>query len=179
MGIPYGYCHCGCGQKTNVIPMTSHKRGRIAGEPNRFISQHHMRIMEPEYVVEDRGYKTPCWIWQRSLTDGGYGGVRRKGESTKAHVMYYENKYGPVPDGLVLDHLCRVRACINPDHTEPVTRKINSWRGAKAKLTIEQVRLIKAHIVEGKMRCTDIAPLFGCTVQTVYHIKSGRVWSEG
>ena len=70
-----------------------------------------------------------CWVWMSTLTPGGYGIVGYKGKTTGAHRVAYELKCGSIPDKLDLDHLCRVRCCINPDHLEPVTRSENLKRG--------------------------------------------------
>jgi hypothetical protein len=77
------------------------------------------------YVVEDRGYETPCWVWQLRIDTYGYGRVHAE----PAHRVSYEERRGPIPAGLTLDHLCRVRECINPDHLEPVTNGENILRG--------------------------------------------------
>ncbi len=70
-----------------------------------------------------------CWIWTGALKEKGYGQVNFNGKNRRAHKLFYEHFKGPVPDGLVLDHLCRVRRCVNPDHLEAVTNKVNSERG--------------------------------------------------
>jgi hypothetical protein len=70
-------------------------------------------------------------VWLGRLDAGGYARVA-KGEGHKswlAHRLAYEFAKGPVPDGLVLDHLCRVRCCVNPDHLEAVTTGENVRRG--------------------------------------------------
>jgi hypothetical protein len=67
---------------------------------------------------------TGCWIYRGSIDDEGYG---RFG-SRMAHRHYYEQLVGPVPDGLVLDHLCARRNCVNPAHLEPVTPQENQAR---------------------------------------------------
>jgi hypothetical protein len=74
-----------------------------------------------------------CWVWLRSLDGGGYARTRIDKKTKPVHRVTYELKYGPVPAGLDLDHLCRVRCCINPDHVEPVTRKVNALRGMAGK----------------------------------------------
>jgi hypothetical protein len=67
-----------------------------------------------------------CWIWTGYVISSGYG---QFGKRTRAHRYVYELLVGPIPDGLILDHLCRVRRCVNPDHLEPVTMAENTRRG--------------------------------------------------
>ena len=74
-----------------------------------------------------------CWVWRLYKNHGGYGiaNVREGGRKVtrRAHRLTYVALHGPVPEGLELDHLCRNRACCNPDHLEPVTRLENVRRG--------------------------------------------------
>lgn len=70
-----------------------------------------------------------CWLWIGSCDRGGYGKILVDGKQRLAHRFAYEQYIGPIPDGLPLDHLCRVRPCVNPWHTEPVTTKENVLRG--------------------------------------------------
>ncbi len=76
-----------------------------------------------------------CWLWQGALNNTGYGrftvGYRRDNSLRMllAHRYAYEQLVSPIPDGLELDHLCRVPRCINPAHLEPVTHKENCRRG--------------------------------------------------
>jgi len=72
----------------------------------------------------------PCRIYKGHISDQGYGLICINGiKGLKAHVIEWEKINGPVPDGLVLDHLCRNRACVNHLHLEPVTPKVNTLRG--------------------------------------------------
>lgn len=73
-----------------------------------------------------------CHLWIGSLR-GGYGRMRANGRTQEAHRVAYEEHYGPIPTGLVLDHKCRVRCCINPLHLEPVTHAENIRRGEAGK----------------------------------------------
>ena len=71
-----------------------------------------------------------CWIWMGADNgDQGYGRVYLGGKSYRAHRLMYELIKGKVPGGLDLDHLCRVRCCVNPAHLEPVTNLENLLRG--------------------------------------------------
>ena len=79
--------------------------------------------------VEKTGY---CWRWKGPKNQYGYGviGVGRRTQGTMlAHRLAYMLTKGEIPEGLTLDHLCRVRDCVNPEHLEPVTRKENNRRG--------------------------------------------------
>ena len=70
-----------------------------------------------------------CWLWLGKLNSYGYGITSRGGRGLMAHRVAYEQRVGPIPPALVLDHLCRTRACCNPQHLEPVTIGENVRRG--------------------------------------------------
>jgi len=149
---PSGFCKCGCGERTPLAPY-NHQCGWVKGLPTSYIKGHNNRLSPVEYIEEDRGFDTPCWIWQRYLQPDGYGRCvvndDRGRRSTGAHVMTWERKNGPVPEGLELDHLCRVRNCVNPDHLEPVTRTVNQRRSPHRKLNPELVAEMRALRAEG------------------------------
>lgn len=130
--IPHGYCHCGCGQKTRLAPKTITARGWKKGEPIFYIHNHHRPRTKPDrYDIVDTGYDTPCWIWKLTPTTNGYAQVRINNKGLRAHRVAYEEKFGPIPHGLVIDHLCRQPMCVNPDHLEAVTQGENIRRGWK------------------------------------------------
>lgn len=72
---------------------------------------------------------TGCWVWTAKIVRSGYGSFWNGVSQVGAHRFGYESLVGPVPEGLELDHLCRVRACVNPSHLEPVTHQENVIRG--------------------------------------------------
>ncbi len=71
---------------------------------------------------------TACWLWLAGCSNG-YGQITVDGNNRQAHRVAYEMLVGPIPEGLQLDHLCRVQLCVNPAHTEPVAQRINILRG--------------------------------------------------
>ena len=71
---------------------------------------------------------TGCWLWYGATSDTGYGNVMVSGRVRSTHRVFYELLRGQIPDGLQLDHLCRVRCCVNPNHLEPVTNAENARR---------------------------------------------------
>lgn len=100
-----------------------------------------------------------CYLWTGELSKTGYGVFKAGGRNRVAHRWYYQAKRGAIPSGLQLDHLCRVRRCVNPDHLEPVTPKENVARSAKAAqptcryghpYTPENTSIIKS---DGSRRC--------------------------
>lgn len=87
---------------------------------------------EAKYIPEPN---SGCWLWLATLNNMGYPQLavaqKKNGTSTKlAHRLSYEWFKGPIPKGKVLDHLCRLPCCVNPDHLEPVTQRINVLRGS-------------------------------------------------
>ena len=88
-----------------------------------------------------------CWLWQ-AVTVNGYGFLgrgRRGAGNIYAHRFSYELLVNPIPEGLEIDHLCRVRKCVNPDHLEAVSRRTNLLRG----LTQPAKHLAKTHCPAG------------------------------
>lgn len=72
---------------------------------------------------------TGCWEWTAYIDRGGYGKTNVAGHTRLAHRVAYEMWVAPIPEGLEIDHLCRVRRCVNPAHLEPVDRRTNVLRG--------------------------------------------------
>lgn len=95
--------------------------------------------------IQDRGHTSPCWISTRSGNGDGYTKLTFAGKTYATHRFAYEVFVGPIPAGLVIDHLCSQRACCNPDHLEPVTMRENGMRGD----TPQARNAAKTHCTEG------------------------------
>lgn len=87
-------------------------------------------------VVRAAGYETPCWLWTMADSGAGRGGgyprIKLNGRTCAAHIVSYVNVFGYVPGNKQIDHKCRNRRCVNPDHLEMVTAKRNSIRREEA-----------------------------------------------
>ena len=70
------------------------------------------------------------WLWTGAHQSRGYGSFAINGKTHQVHRLAYEDANGPIPDGLVIDHLCRIPSCVNPEHLEAVTPAVNNRRGA-------------------------------------------------
>lgn len=92
-----------------------------------------MQPLETRLLAKVRvNAETDCWEWQGATNALGYGRIRLPGKNggvAFAHRAAYELFVGPIPVGLVMDHLCRNPSCCNPEHLEPVPQKVNSDRG--------------------------------------------------
>lgn len=172
-----GLCQCGCGHPSSPATTTNRNRGWIKGQPNRYLPGHHLRKSSVDFLVQDMGFNTPCWVWQRAKTRNGYGSTWSAGQWMGAHVLYYTRKHGPVPNGMELDHLCRVRQCVNPDHLEPVTSAENIRRSPVAKLTANQVVDIKQRLQQGVANKV-LAEDYGVSRPLISNIKRGVAWAE-
>jgi hypothetical protein len=94
-----------------------------------FNSRHIDHSYFSKFIEKIKIDENGCWLWQGWFHSKGYGGFAEGKHNFRAHRWSYEYFRGEIPDGLVIDHLCRVRACCNPDHLEAVTQRTNSLRG--------------------------------------------------
>lgn len=86
------------------------------------------------------GLSSPCWVWTGPTSGGtgrgsGYGRMSLNGATVAVHRAVFEVVFGPIPPRKHIDHLCRNRLCVNPEHLEMVTHKKNCKRRDEAALT--------------------------------------------
>lgn len=99
------------------------------------------RLYKKVITVPESG----CHIWDGCVTTGGYGLIGYNYKSLYVHRVSYEHFVGAIPRGLEIDHLCRVRRCVNPNHLEAVTHRENGIRG----IGMAAVNFRKTHCVNG------------------------------
>lgn len=107
-----------------------HRRGNgghCVGVAMKILPEARFTIADPRIEPEPN---TGCWLWKGVLVRKGYGAasIKRDGgwRTERAHRLVWERLRGPIPEGLVIDHMCRVRCCVNPDHLRAVTPRQNA-----------------------------------------------------
>lgn len=197
--IPYGYCHCGCGQLAPLAKRNRIARGQVKGEPIRFIHGHYGHTMsfgsceESFWAKVEAGDITECWIWQGSLDAYGYGMATFKQKTYKAHRLSYELHFGSIPDGMYVCHNCPDGKdnprCVNPahlflgtaaDNSADMVRKSRQSRGEakpNARFTESQVIEMRALYGQG-MTITGLGERYGVGVTTIHHIVHFNTWKH-
>lgn len=105
-----------------------------------------VKFLERTIPVTESG----CWLWTGALSIGGYGRVRFNKRDQYAHRALHEHFFGEIPAGYELDHLCRVRCCVNPSHLEVVTHSENMWRGqSPTRFNFEKMHCPSGHKYSG------------------------------
>lgn len=129
-------------------------RGWCQMHYSRWLRKGRVNLPTPEerfWAKVDKNGPGGCWLWTGALDAKGYGmwkpAGRANSRSVKAHRWAYETLIGTVPDGLQLDHVCRVRNCVNPfGHLEPVTGRENLMRSP---ITLAAINVAKTHCIRG------------------------------
>lgn len=119
-------CLCKCGNKTRTAAYRlTAGRTKSCG---CWLAASRKRAVPDRFWERVAKRDDGCWLWI-GRTSAGYGIATLNNHTVLAHRVAYEILAGPIPSGLTLDHLCRVRNCVNPAHLEPVTGRENSLRG--------------------------------------------------
>jgi hypothetical protein len=195
--IPFGYCQCGCGEKTGIGRFNRPETGQVKGQPVRFRRGHQARRSAAEqerafWDAVDKDAPNGCWVWTgRRGGKLGYGRLKRNGVSYQAHRYSWTLTNGEIPDGLFVCHHCDNPPCVNPAHLFLGTQADNLadrdakgravyWRGPKnaaTKLTEEQVqeirRLSQIHIETSQI---ELARRFDVSPSLISQIIGGKAW---
>lgn len=126
-------CACGCGGSVR---------------PGRMYVQGHTHKADLSVRIERKIERADsgCWEWRGARCGTGYGNLNVNGRMRQAHRVVYEMVRGPIPDGLHLDHLCRNRGCVNPDHLDLVSSRENTLRSPVA---LAAINARKTHCPNG------------------------------
>ena len=131
-----------------------------------------------------------CWIWQRGLSNSGYGETAIRGRKKRAHRVCYEIYKGKIPEHLQVCHTCDTPACVNPDHLylgthqRNVDDKVNRDRQPRgeeiklAKLTEKNVLMIRKLWKEGRMSQQEFANQYGVCQTTISRIILRQTWNH-
>lgn len=141
--------------------------------------------IEPgDYMVEDRGYKTPCWIFRHERKQPPKGVYSRpviNGKRVGAHRYMYEQEVGPIPEGLTIDHLCFQHNCIRPDHLEPVSQPENVRRyhrqSNRRRFSAEEIIFIRS-FPTGYGTRRFLAKKFSVSEGMIRHIRNRATYAD-
>lgn len=195
-GIPYGYCHCGCGKQTSVMTAKGHVSKDKLGKPKKYCTGH--RGVKPletrfwEKIKKSDG----CWEWQGVVNEKGYGVINkgRVGEgNVLAHRLSWELHNGVIPEGegyhgICVLHKCDNPSCVNPDHLflgtnqdniNDMVSKQRNRRGENqpmSKLTDAEVKEIRKLRNTETITYDELGKKYGICGSTVYNIVNRYTW---
>lgn len=193
--IPYGYCHCGCGQYTRIAKTTRRQDGWRCGVPVRYKHGHNRTKHDARDFWKDVHKGPACWEWCKYKIPSGYGQVGWQGKVQLAHRVAWVLTYGPIPDGFGVLHRCDNPPCCNPEHLFLGTHQENmedmvskgrhlakyklmrvGEKHPNAKLTDATVKLIREVCSEHPCEYTRLSRYFGVAPNTIGDILRGKNW---
>lgn len=196
--IEFGYCHCGCGEKTRISDVSYAPRGLVRGQPLKFISGHNSRFQKFQATEESFWNKvkilspSECWPWQGYVNEDGYGTVAFRGKRYGSHRLAWILTYGEPGEGILVLHSCDNPPCCNVRHlfsgsqTDNMQDMMRKGRGNKlkgenhsmAKLREDDILAILGLRDEQKMSYPVIAELYNVSQSAIGYIVRGETWKH-
>lgn len=199
--IPYGYCHCGCGQKTTIATRTARQFNSIKGEPRKFIVHHgtgksHTKSLDAFWSkVAITADDNQCWLWQGSVNRHGYGAHRVDRKRLSCHRIAWMYPNYIIPEGMFVCHSCDNPSCCNPKHLWIGTHQDNMNDMKKKKrqsfvraqgenhglhtLTNEQVANIRWSFEQGKVSIGELSEEYLCSKEHIRKIVKNETRKNG
>lgn len=181
---PIKLCECGCGQPAPLSDRNHKRKGRVKGQPMRFIHNHHLPKRGDlwERIRARCAMDGSCLIWQGAQSRAGYGQIQIRALAKQAlyvHRVVYEYFNGPIPAGLEIDHVkargCHSRACCNPAHLEAVPPSVNNARSDSiAVRNAAKTHCPSGHALTGNNLTNRSRPGRECRICAVAHQKAWR-----
>lgn len=151
-----------------LVPRHKAAKAKYCGKACQYVARR-VPIAQRLWSKLDRSDPKACWVWPGGKNRKGYGVIESGAPYHRprpAHRVAYELTIGPIPEGLVIDHLCRNHSCVNPAHLEAVTIRENIMRGVNPKVLLHLARKCKRghdltpensvwHKSNGKRRCRE------------------------
>lgn len=132
-GGAYWWCHCDCGADKEIDGYAL-RRGKTTSCGRACLSKKNpVEIAQKFWDRVNLNGPGGCWLWTGHGTPNGYGNFWNGHSQVFAHKWAWVSLRSDIPEGLELDHLCKIRNCVNPDHMEPVTREENIARSAQTR----------------------------------------------
>jgi len=138
----------------------------------------HEAILKP--LVDIGSNPDDCWEWQGTINKNtGYGKKTHRGKAVLANRWVYQTLLGPIPEGLVINHKCANRRCVNPHHLEITDQAGNCRHGSGTKLSIKEVTEIKAAKENKKWGDgARLARKYNVSTALIHDIWNGRAWAD-
>lgn len=185
--IPYGFCHCGCGRKTDIATGNNARLRWKKGQPKRYIANHQHLVngrSNLDWLVDAvRNHNSnSCLLWPFFTNPAGYGQVFFQGKLELSHrvAFFISNKRWPIPHGC---HECDVPNCVNPSHVFEGTNQDNIEDSCKK---LRRGRVFTPGIVTAirreyipkhpRFNMYVLAEKYGTSAQSIFDLVARRTW---